>query len=67
MSRKYRPATKAGRQSPGKRSFARSCRGKVRYRDKREALDNAHKGETFGQRFRAYECECGGYHLTTQL
>jgi hypothetical protein len=48
----------------------RTCRGKVRYRDKAEATEALHRIATSTRHHRptrAYECpSCNGYHLTKE-
>jgi hypothetical protein len=55
----------------GKHKTTRTCKGKVRYRDKREAMAALHRLGNYDQRqktpVRAYACHrCKGWHLTSE-
>lgn len=49
------------------RNIKRSC-GKMRYRDKEEAVDRAHLRAGSDKIYlRVYECpDCGGWHMTSR-
>jgi hypothetical protein len=76
MSKRDRDGWQAkGRKRRGRRRvYSQACRGKIRYRDRAEAIEVLHaveagqrqgrqRGETVPQR--AYYCDgCHGWHLT---